>query len=225
MLDARGISGDKARRCAPVQRRLASALGFLVPQVLFASHQLDAWRSDLFCNEAVCQQYSVTLGAGPLWWSDVPHAAHSLSSVSTEGSGVGKPTGLSVSSAAKSVDEDELCRAAQAGRSLRLSFKVPLTEHTSVQWETVLWQRRLYVQIPSGLRPEGSKEGFVSLLEYAEDVLKCSHIIVCFKKDRKDRGLLVRTFMFLGFSTLAPGHGFIPSNTDSGNFYMIYAIE
>jgi len=29
---------------------------------------------------------------------------------------------------------------------------------------------------------------FVSLLEYAEEVLKCTHIIVCFKKDRNDRG-------------------------------------
>lgn len=29
---------------------------------------------------------------------------------------------------------------------------------------------------------------FVSLLEYAEEVLKCTHIIVCLKKDRNDRG-------------------------------------
>jgi len=28
---------------------------------------------------------------------------------------------------------------------------------------------------------------FVTLLEYAEDSLKCSHVIVCFKKDRQDR--------------------------------------
>ena len=29
---------------------------------------------------------------------------------------------------------------------------------------------------------------FVRLLEFAEDDLKCSHVIVCFKKDRPDRG-------------------------------------
>ena len=31
-------------------------------------------------------------------------------------------------------------------------------------------------------------ESFVRLLEYAEEELKCSHLIVCFKKDRPDRG-------------------------------------
>jgi hypothetical protein len=35
---------------------------------------------------------------------------------------------------------------------------------------------------------EFSLDRFVSLLEYAEEVLKCTHIIVCFKKDRNDRG-------------------------------------
>jgi len=30
---------------------------------------------------------------------------------------------------------------------------------------------------------------FVTLLEYAEEALKCTHVIVCFKKARLDRGL------------------------------------
>jgi len=29
---------------------------------------------------------------------------------------------------------------------------------------------------------------FVRLLEFAEDELKCRHVIVCFRKDRPDRG-------------------------------------
>jgi hypothetical protein len=37
--------------------------------------------------------------------------------------------------------------------------------------------------------------------------------------------LLVRTFMFLGFTTLPPGHQLIPSSTDSCNLYMLYSIE
>lgn len=141
---------------------------------------------------------------------------------------MGKPKELSVSQPRnfnKAITEEELLEAAERQSSLRLTFLLRLTENTEVSWETVLWQRRLYIQVPSYLLPEGSKEGFVSLLEYAEEVLKCTSIIVCFKKDRNDRALLVRTFMFLGFATLPPGHRLIPSNTDTCNLYMIYAIE
>ncbi|XP_046402871.1 ornithine decarboxylase antizyme 1, partial [Ischnura elegans] len=185
------------------------------------------------------------LGGGP----DVPHAARIVSTPlslqqSTEGSGVGKPKELSVSQTTTEyynhvsnhqhqvVNESELiARVKQLHRndgdgdqSLRLTFVLHLTESTQVCWEAVLWQQRLYLQVPSCLLPEGSKEGFVSLLEYAEEVLKCEHVIVCFKKDRSDRALLVRTFMFLGFQTLAPGHQMVPCNTET-NLYMLYVIE
>lgn len=141
---------------------------------------------------------------------------------------MGKPKELSVSQPHnydKIVTEKELLEAAGQQPSLRLTFLLRLTENTKVSWETVLWQHRLYIQVPSCLLPEGSKEGFLSLLEYAEEVLRCTHIIVCFKKDRNDRALLVRTFMFLGFATLPPGHQLIPSNTDACNLYMLYSIE
>lgn len=165
--------------------------------------------------------------------------------------------------------------------------------------------------MPSCLLPEGSKEGFVSLLEYTEETLGLTNIVVCLRKDRDDRGttttrhliksqlkstnslhllrnddnndvfvddsddgsvddpdyfaisllaranqiisrtplaifnkqlttpsssfdstssstnlaMLVRTFMFLGFSVLPPGHQLIPPGSDKGNLYMLYAIE
>nr|CAD7423318.1 unnamed protein product [Timema monikensis] len=139
--------------------------------------------------------------------------------------GVGKSRQLSVSECKKHVSEDELLATAARVQSLRLTFVLRLTEVTEVCWETVLWQRRLYIQVPRCILPEGSKEGFVSLLEYAEEVLKCSHIIVFFKKDCNDRALLIRTFMYLGFSTLPPGHPLIPSNTDSCNVFMLYPVE
>ncbi|EEB10785.1 Ornithine decarboxylase antizyme, putative [Pediculus humanus corporis] len=109
--------------------------------------------------------------------------------------------------------------------SVRLSFILRLTEQTQISWETVLWNSVLYVQVPSCILPGGSKEGFVGLLEYAEEVLHCGHVVVCMKKDRTDRNLLVRTFMFLGFIPLAPGHVLIPSNTDPANLFMLYSIE
>jgi len=140
---------------------------------------------------------------------------------------VGKPKELSVSELRNFnvVQENELLKAARSLESLRLTFVLQLTESSQVLWETVLWQGRLYIQLPSCLLPEGSKEGFVSLLEYAEEVLKCSHIILCFKKDRTDRALLVRTFMFLGFAPLAPGNSLVPRKADPGNLYMLYTIE
>jgi len=111
----------------------------------------------------------------------------------------------------------------RAEDAVTIVFKMQLTENMEVQWETVYWGRKLYIHVPCGILPEGSKEGFVSLLEYAEEALKCSHVVVCFKKDRADRACLVRTFMFLGFVMLAPGHQLAPSSSDY--LYMAYIIE
>ncbi|KMR04982.1 ornithine decarboxylase antizyme [Lasius niger] len=153
--------------------------------------------------------------------------------------------------------EDELLKAVRSNEPLRLTFTLHLTESTSVEWETVAWRRCLYIRVPSCLLPEGSKEGFVSLLEYAEETLRCTNIIVCLRKDRSDRGtcrlpffgtnvedfcvdekdspsksfccyglaMLVRTFMFLGFTVLPPTHALVPPGSDAGNLYMLYAIE
>lgn len=58
--------------------------------------------------------------------------------------------------------------------------------------------KTLYIEVPNGCLPDASKEAFVALLEYAEEVLRCQHAIVFFKKDRMDRGKLVskRCFVF-----------------------------
>ena len=124
-----------------------------------------------------------------------------------------------------------------------------------MEWETLIWRKCLYIRVPSCLLPEGSKEGFVSLLEYAEETLHCTNVVVCLRKDRSDRGtcqfsffefdeshssdqsdcskslccyrlaMLVRTFMFLGFSVLPPNHALVPPGSDAGNLYMLYAVE
>ncbi|XP_046985988.1 ornithine decarboxylase antizyme 1 [Schistocerca americana] len=178
----------------------------------------------LFTSCYVLTRWEPGLSGGP----DAPHAACSVSPISTEGSGVGKQNELSVSRPCEFRDicpEKELLEAAEHHESLRLTFVLLLTENTQVSWETVLWKQRLYIQVPGCILPEGSKEGFVSLLEYAEEVLKCTQVIVCFKKERSDRALLIRTFMFLGFSTLAPGHPLIPNASDTTNLYMLYSID
>jgi len=98
-------------------------------------------------------------------------------------------------------------------------------------WEAVLWRGRLYVSVTPQALTNGSKEAFVSLLEYAEDVLECSHVIVCLGKpaylqqptpvdtNDKDIKMAIRNFMFLGFQPLAPGHEFMPSNPNLVCFY------
>jgi hypothetical protein len=92
-----------------------------------------------------------------------------------------------------------------------------------VIWETLLIGKTLFIEIPADILPEGSKESFVTLLEYAEEVLSCSHVIVCFKKNRVDRASLIRTFMFLGFALVAPGTHHLAVNGDL--MYLAYAIQ
>lgn len=104
-----------------------------------------------------------------------------------------------------------------------LCFQVSLTDCIEVTWETVLINGKLFVEVPSGILPAGSKESFVTLLEFAEEELQCSHVIVCFKKDRSDRASLIRTFMFFGFESLPPGSGLVPVSGDL--FFMAYSIS
>ncbi|KAB7500875.1 Ornithine decarboxylase antizyme 1 [Armadillidium nasatum] len=161
---------------------------------------------------------AVGLGGG----FDAPHAAN-VSISSTEGSGVGSLIEPPVAGSCFSdpVSESDVLEAIESG-SVRLSLEFHLAEQTTVVWETVVLGRNLYLYLGGSL-PKGSKEAFVSLLEYAEEALGCSNVIVCFKKDRADRALLIRTFMFLGFQPIPPGHPLVPGNGDL--FYMMYEID
>ncbi|XP_077996579.1 ornithine decarboxylase antizyme 1-like [Glandiceps talaboti] len=104
-----------------------------------------------------------------------------------------------------------------------LRFQHHLTDKLCVSWDAVLWQCKLLVELPKGNLPEGSRDSFVALLEYAEEKLACTHVIVCFDKARYDRAVLVRTFMFLGFQAIPPGHPEIPNKPDY--MFLAYKIE
>lgn len=139
-----------------------------------------------------------------------------MSAHKTEGNGVGDVTVPPV----KLIDL-ERCRRREEKPAVkcwdvgtdgwRLSVNVKVCDTVTFVWETVLIGCRLFVEVPKFILPDGSKESFVRLLEFAEDELKCSHVIVYFRKDRPDRASLVRVFMFLGFTVLAPGHSLIPA--------------
>jgi len=78
-------------------------------------------------------------------------------------------------------------------------------------WDAVVWNGHLYVLVEvSQMNEIGSKEAFVSLLEYAEEVLECN-VVVCFEKSTYTKAA-IRNFLFLGFQPLAPGHEYHPKN-------------
>lgn len=112
-----------------------------------------------------------------------------------------------------------------------------------INWKAVLTNGHLYLNVPNGVGVERNKEAFVTLLEFAEEELNCSHIVVCFNKSRPERGkltptivnnllivvaivtgTLMRMFMFLGFATLAPGNSLIPVDATEGTIYMAYEL-
>ncbi|XP_019868592.1 LOW QUALITY PROTEIN: ornithine decarboxylase antizyme 1 [Aethina tumida] len=94
-----------------------------------------------------------------------------------------------------------------------------------MQWDAVLCGHTLYVAVPECVLPNGSREGFVALLEAAEEELECKHVIVVFSSERKDATELTRTFMFFGFGKLAPSSPLIPRSYATGHVCMLYNIE
>lgn len=155
---------------------------------------------------------------------DVPHAANV--SFVTEGSGVGvlKEPPVNV----KVVNTDSCygyssTLTSGAQKASNLCFIVKVATNVEVAWETIYADRRLFVEIPSSILPEGSKESLITLLEYAEEVLDCTHVILVFKKSRNDRASLIRTFMFLGFEVVVPGNPIVPYADDL--MFLAYTIE
>lgn len=84
--------------------------------------------------------------------------------------------------------------------------------HDHPLWNAILWDGRLYVNVTSQQLSDGSKAAFVSLLEYAEERLGCSHVIICLDKNITSIKAVLRNFLFLGFQALTPGHEFQPKN-------------
>uniref|UniRef100_A0A3B5QQ94 Ornithine decarboxylase antizyme 1b n=1 Tax=Xiphophorus maculatus TaxID=8083 RepID=A0A3B5QQ94_XIPMA len=109
------------------------------------------------------------------------------------------------------------------GRPRILHFQSRPTATKTIQWDAVLSSSALYVEVPLDPLPEGSKESFAALLEYAEEHLKVLSVFVCFYKNRDDRAKLVRTFSFLGFEIVKPGHALVPPRPDV--FFMAYTFD
>jgi len=105
-----------------------------------------------------------------------------------------------------------------------MTFKISPVTGLSVSWEATLVGDSLYVELPAVILPEGSKESLVTLLEYAEEKLKCKNVVCCFNKSRVDRVSLLRVFNFFGFQILPPGHPLVVSPAQD-LLFMAYTIE
>ncbi|KAJ8260569.1 hypothetical protein COCON_G00162920 [Conger conger] len=112
---------------------------------------------------------------------------------------------------------------AGSGRPRILHFQSQPTASRVILWDAVLSDNNLYVEVPRDTLPEGSKESFAALLEYAEEHLKVVSVFVCFYKNREDRAKLLRTFSFLGFEIVKPGHALVPPRPDV--FFMAYNFD
>jgi ornithine decarboxylase antizyme 1 len=104
-----------------------------------------------------------------------------------------------------------------------------------VTWNIIHWTPNegnnsvLFVQVDSAAFPEGSRRAFVQLLDYAEAELECGHVFVVFPAQHEHRATIVKTFMFLGFVPVKPGHAMLPEAArecgDCGSMFMCYEIE
>merc|ERR1712051_942260 len=119
------------------------------------------------------------------------------------------------------IDQKELKVAMRALGLVPRAISATQKDHG---WDAIVWKGRLYVLVDiSQMNDSGSKEAFVSLLEYAEEVLECSDVIVCFQKcQSSNTKTAIRNFLFLGFQPLAPGHEYLPTNPNLVCF--LYAI-
>jgi len=85
------------------------------------------------------------------------------------------------------------------------TVKWKVGEEAELAWRVKLLPGpRLLLHFDAGSLPDGSKECFVQLLEWAEEELEVSEVLVELDKSRSDLPLLLRTFSYFGFALLPP---------------------
>ncbi|XP_002138131.2 LOW QUALITY PROTEIN: ornithine decarboxylase antizyme [Drosophila persimilis] len=206
------------------------------------------------------ESYRISLGVGPLWWSDVPvhhrtdHDRASLltgysrkSSVDSAGGSLYEVSSRSSSPSSSSECSDSeshndihsLCsdddcqevlrQILQHDQPVQISIKLHVTEDQYTNWMSILnpVNNMLYVAFPKDLPPAGSKETFLSLLEFAEDKLEVDGIVMAMRKDHPERTRLIEAFLFMGFEPMSRKAPQAPPSAinDKDNYYFLYTIE
>nr|XP_047937459.1 LOW QUALITY PROTEIN: ornithine decarboxylase antizyme 2 [Anser cygnoides] len=168
------------------------------------------------CPQLQCCRHIVP---GPLWCSDAPHPLSKIPG----GRGGSRDPSLSAL-----IYKDEKITVNQdvpvhEGKPHIVHFQYKVTEVKTSSWDAVLSNQSLFVEIPDGLLADGSKEGLSALLEFAEEKMKVNYVFICFRKSREDRAPLLKTFSFLGFEIVRPGHPSVPSRPDV--MFMVYPLD
>ncbi|XP_027513689.1 LOW QUALITY PROTEIN: ornithine decarboxylase antizyme 2 [Corapipo altera] len=168
------------------------------------------------CPQLQCCRHIVP---GPLWCSDAPHPLSKIPG----GRGGSRDPSLSAL-----IYKDEKITVNQdvpvhEGKPHIVHFQYKVTEVKTSSWDAVLSNQSLFVEIPDGLLADGSKEGLSALLEFAEEKMKVNYVFICFRKSREDRAPLLKTFSFLGFEIVRPGHPAVPSRPDV--MFMVYPLD
>ncbi|KAH8309059.1 hypothetical protein KR059_005412, partial [Drosophila kikkawai] len=125
--------------------------------------------------------------------------------------------------------QEVLRQILQHDQPVQISIKLHVTEDQYTNWNTILnpVNNLLYVALPNNLPPAGSKQTFISLLEFAEDKLEVDGIVMAMAKDQPDRARLVEAFLFMGFEPLSRKAPQAPpaAINDNENNYFFYNIE
>jgi hypothetical protein len=99
---------------------------------------------------------------------------------------------------------DRVCSLGQG----ELKFLFTLNDGVQSVWLAKLMhhngQVTMLIDVEKQKWKGGSKEGFVRLLECAEEGLECADVYVTVARSRSDMVAVMRTFMYLGFTLCAP---------------------
>lgn len=167
---------------------------------------------------------------------DVPHIGLETLQSCTGGVNVGQPIKSSVpleESFGGVVDLDGMWDDLEYDGEAKLEFQFNVGGDNNDGEEEIRWKARLLpegrllVEIPNSCLPKGSKESFVSLMEFAEEVLECDQILIKFSKDRQDRASLIRTFLYFGFQLVSPNDPMVEllAGSPHKNFLMVCNMD
>jgi len=117
----------------------------------------------------------------------------------------------------------------QQEQPTRIVIKLHVTGDKCTQWDSILNPNNniLYVALPEEIPLEGSQQSFISLLEFADDKLDVDAVVLCVRKDIKDRARLLESFLIMGFQPLSRKSPLAPpaAQDDADNFFLIYEME
>jgi len=125
-------------------------------------------------------------------------------------------------------DEENECRMTVLDDD-HVQFAFALSDGVESMWTAkmcqVLGRPAMLIDVDKQMCRTGSKEGFVRLLEYAEEELCCEQVYVCLRRDHTDMKAIMRTFMYLGFALAPPAMAQILNLDLNTTTLLVYNIE